>query len=281
MACPVKEGTDIPFPTTKVATLTTASSTDTFPDWSALLMSAAECVAHLGSARFEEDLITLLHHGVGIEQCILFAYAEGDRMETRLVANSRFPRVAERLAGLYAGGLFRQDPNYPRLRRLLEEGNDDDIGNLMPMQTETMSPAYRSHLFAFPDLADKVSLLIPAGDTVYYLNLYRDIGRGRFRPEELTQLRNLMPLLASLIRRHYRQARPAGLPASDEETAALAPLSDRERQLCLHLLRGHTLKTAAAELVIALSTAETFRKRAYAKLGVRSKAGLLALCRRI
>ncbi|WP_416138692.1 response regulator transcription factor [Halomonas sp. HK25] len=263
-----------------MATLATTSSTGFTPNWPALLAAVAECVTHLGSARFEDDLIALLHGGVGIEQCILFAYTGGDRMETRLVDNSRYPKVAGRLAGLYAGGLFRQDPNYPRLRHLLEEGNDEADGDLMPMQTETMSPAYRSHLFAFPDLADKVSLVIPAGASVYYLNLYRDIGRGRFRPDELEHLRDLMPLLASLIRRHYRQAGSSSLPASDEEATALAPLSARERQLCLHLLRGHTLKTAAAELDVALSTAETYRKRAYAKLGVRSKAGLVGLCRR-
>lgn len=263
-----------------MALLATLTSTGSSPDWPALLAATTECVAHLGRARFEEDLIALLHRGAGIEQCILFAYAEGDRMETRLVDNSRFPKVAGRLAALYAGGLFRQDPHYPRLRQLLAEGDDESAGELAPMQTETMSPAYRRHLFAFPDLADKVSLLIPAGPVVYYLNLYRDLGRGRFRPDELATLGALMPLLASLIRRHYRQARPAALPASPEAAAALAPLSARERQLCLLLLRGHTLKTAATALDVALSTAETYRKRAYAKLGVRSKAALVGLCRR-
>lgn len=260
--------------------MTTATSTSLASNGPALLAAVAECVTRLGSARFEEALIALLHHGVGIEQCILFAYGGGDRMEICLVDNSRYPRVAGRLADLYAGGLFRQDPHYPRLRELLETGDEQADAELMTMRDEAMSPAYRSHLFAFPDLADKASLVIPAGPVVYYLNLYRDLGRGRFRSEELAHLRALMPLLASLIRRHYRQARPTALAASDAEAEALARLSERERQLCLYLLRGHTLKTAAAELDVALSTAETYRKRAYAKLGVRSRAGLVGLCQR-
>ncbi|WP_445004842.1 response regulator transcription factor [Halomonas mongoliensis] len=263
-----------------MATLATRPPADVSTDWPALLAASADCVAHLGNAHFETDLVALLHHGVGFEQCILFAYGKGDRMEAQLVENSRFPKVAGRLAALYAGGLFRQDPHYPRLRELLEAGDDQAEAELMTMRDEAMSPAYRSHLFAFPDLADKASLVIPAGHVVYYLNLYRDLDRGRFCPEELEHLRSLMPLLASLIHRHYRQAHPTALAASDEEAAALAPLSARERALCLHLLRGHTLKTAAAELAIALSTAETYRKRAYAKLRVRSRAGLLGLCRR-
>ncbi|MGM0983135.1 MAG: helix-turn-helix transcriptional regulator [Pseudomonadota bacterium] len=250
------------------------------PDWPALLATLAECVTHLNTERFDGQLIALLRQGVGIEQCILFAYSGRDTMESLLVDNPRYPKVAGRLASLYAGGLFRQDPNYPRLRQLLEANTEQAGAELMPMPTEAMSPAYRSHLFAFPDLADKVSVVIPAGATVYYLNLYRDLGRGHFRAADLARLEALMPLLASLIRRHYRQVHPAALPASHEEAEALKPLSQRERQLCLSLLRGHTLKTAAAELDIALSTAETYRKRAYAKLGVRSKARLVALCRK-
>ena len=238
----------------------------------------ADCVAKLGDEAFDDHLTALLRHSQGVEQCILFAYTSGDVMSYLLVDNSRYPRVAGRLARLYAGGLFRQDPNYPRLRQLLQAGDGRADAELISMP-EDMSPAYRSHLFAFPDLADKASVVIPAPDTIYYLNLYRDLARGPFSRQDLERLQALTPLIASLIRRHYRQARLAALPARHEDTEALQVLSRRERELCLLLLHGHTLKTAAAELDIALSTAETFRKRAYAKLGVRSKARLVALCR--
>ncbi|MEQ5800522.1 LuxR C-terminal-related transcriptional regulator [Halomonas sp. H10-9-1] len=250
------------------------------PDWPALMTILADCVAELGNASFGDHLTALLRRSLGIEQCILFAYTRGDAMSYLLVENSRYPKVAGRLARLYAGGLFRQDPNYPRLHELLEAGDGRAEAELIPMPKD-MSPAYRSHLFAFPDLADKASIVIPAPDAIYYLNLYRDLARGPFSHHDLEGLQALTPLIASLIRRHYRQARPAALPARHEDAEALQTLSERERELCLLLLHGHTLKTAASELEIALSTAETFRKRAYAKLEVRSKAELLGLCRRI
>ncbi|MBF7053809.1 helix-turn-helix transcriptional regulator [Halomonas sp. KAO] len=249
------------------------------PDWPALMAILADCVAELGDSAFGDHLTALLRGSLGVEQCILFAYTRGDVMSTLLVDNSRYPKVAGRLARLYAGGLFRQDPNYPRLRQLLQTGDGRANAELVSMP-EDMSPAYRSHLFAFPDLADKASIVIPAPEIVYYLNLYRDLARGPFSRLDLEEIQTLTPLIASLVRRHYRQARPAALPARYEDAEVLQALSSRERELCLLLLHGHTLKTAAAELDIAPSTADTFRKRAYAKLGVRSKAELLALCRR-
>jgi DNA-binding CsgD family transcriptional regulator len=259
-------------------------SPDAALDWPGLLPAMAECVAAIGRDGFDEHLLALLRQAVGIEQCMIFAYAGDDEVDCLLAANERQPRVAGRLARLYAGGLFRQDPNYRRLRQLADTQGDSTDTELTTMQADAMSPAYRSHLFAFPDLVDKVSLAIPGQGGAYSLNLYRGTTRGPFTEADLACLDALAPLLASLIRRHYRLHHGVTLPAaqrpSDEEAAVLAPLSERERQLCLYLLRGHTLKTAAAELEIALSTAETYRKRAYAKLGVPSKARLVALCRR-
>ncbi|MDR5902990.1 helix-turn-helix transcriptional regulator [Halomonas icarae] len=248
------------------------------PDWPALLAILADCVATLGNESFGNHLTALLRRSLGVEQCILFAYTHVDVMSYLLVDNSRYPKVAGRLAHLYTGGLFRQDPNYSRLRQLLLAGDGRADAELLPMP-EDMSPAYRRHLFAFPDLADKASIVIPAPKIVYYLNLYRDLARGSFSRTDLKRLQALAPLIASLVRRHYRQTPPAALNAQNEDAEALEVLSKRERELSLLLLHGHTLKTAAAELNIALSSAETYRKRAYAKLGVRSKAGLLALCR--
>ncbi|QTP57284.1 LuxR family transcriptional regulator [Billgrantia antri] len=249
-------------------------------DWPGLIPAMAECVARLGEAGFDEALLALLRQAVGIEQCMVFAFDGRDEVDCLLADNRRTPRMAGRLAELYTGGLFRQDPNYQRLRQLMAEEGEEIGAEVTPMQADAMPAAYRSHLFAFPDLVDKVSLTLPGEQSVYYLNLYRGREAGPFGRDDLARLDALAPLLASLMRRHYGQARPISLQrASPEEAAILAPLSERERQLCLYLLRGHTLKTAAAELDIALSTAETYRKRAYAKLGVPSKARLVALCR--
>ncbi|PMR74653.1 helix-turn-helix transcriptional regulator [Billgrantia endophytica] len=256
------------------------SCNDPTADWPALMPPIAECVARLGEAGFDEVLLALLRQAVGIEQCMIFAYDGADGVDCLLAANERQPRVAGRLARLYTEGLFRHDPNYRRLADTASPAME-----LAPMRPEAMPESYRGNLFAFPDLVDKVALTLRETEGAYTLNLYRGREVGPFDDNDLATLNALAPLLASLIRRHYRHhltqgnSGPTILSPSAEEAAVLAPLSERERQLCLYLLRGHTLKTAAAELDIALSTAETYRKRAYAKLGVPSKARLVALCR--
>lgn len=248
-------------------------------EWGHLLPSVATCIEALERDNFESQLLALLHQAVGIEQCMIFGCSTSGNIDCLLAANHQLPRVADRLAQIYVGGLFREDPNYVHLSQLAGQQESMSTNALTTMQVKSMSLAYRSHLFGFPDLIDKVSLNVAAKEGAYYLNLYRGPQRGPFTSANLNCLNSLAPLLTSLLRRHYSNAPAKPEQLSSHEAAALAPLSERERQLCLYLLRGHTLKTAAAKLDIAFSTTETYRKRAYAKLGVASKAGLVALCR--
>ncbi len=246
------------------------------PDrWPTLLAGVADCVEALGGADFEARLLALLRAGARIEQCMIFAYDAAEGVDCLLADNARQPRLAGRLARLYTEGLFRHDPNYRRLADVASPTLE-----LAPMRAEAMPETYRGPLFAFPDLVDKVTLTLREAEGAYTLNLYRGREAGPFDADDLATLDALAPLLASLIRRHYGTPRPPEARLTPEEEAVLAPLSERERQLCLRLLRGHTLKSAAVELEVALSTAETYRKRAYAKLGIPSKARLVALCRR-
>lgn len=72
------------------------------------------------------------------------------------------------------------------------------------------------------------------------------------------------------------------VPPSEAERSARpslddAPLSPREKQLVLLLLRGMTLRQAAAELGLTVSTVATYSKAAYKKLGINSRAELFLL----
>ncbi|MDZ7809573.1 MAG: helix-turn-helix transcriptional regulator [Arhodomonas sp.] len=242
---------------------------DTDPD-NAVLDQAGACVDVLGRPGFDEQLFTLLQKQLGIEQCMVFAYRGGARMDCLLYANPRLPGTARRLAERYVRGQFRDDPNYPRVQALL--AGDAATARPEPMPAEAMPAAYREAFFARPALVDKLSLRFAGDGLGYYVNLYRGYEEGPFTESEAAQLSTLTPLLACLIRRHY------GLIAEAETARGnnrlLTSLSPRERELCRLLLQGHTLKSAAREAAISPATADTLRRRAYRKLEVRSRAEL-------
>lgn len=54
-------------------------------------------------------------------------------------------------------------------------------------------------------------------------------------------------------------------------------LSARETELLLHIAGGHTKQSIAELMGVSPATADTFRRRAYAKLGVKSAAAAAAI----
>ena len=81
--------------------------------------------------------------------------------------------------------------------------------------------------------------------------------------------------------RHYEAEEPARdgtLPAFRARLAAVAPsLSARERDVCALIASGLTSEGIALELGVGINTVLTYRKRAYARLGISSQNELMRI----
>lgn len=62
-----------------------------------------------------------------------------------------------------------------------------------------------------------------------------------------------------------------------EQTQAHFGLSSRETELVLHIAGGLTKQEIAQQMGVSPATADTFRRRAYVKLGVNSAAAAAAI----
>ncbi|MBN3852172.1 LuxR family transcriptional regulator [Paraburkholderia sp. Ac-20340] len=120
----------------------------------------------------------------------------------------------------------------------------------------------------------------------YSLGLARCEGRAAFSLRELAVLQQMGEFLFPLCEMHSRTAsarristpRREGTPVSRfEERIAREEirLSRREGEICRSLLSGKTIPESAQMLELKLSTAESYVKRAFAKLNVRTKWELL------
>jgi DNA-binding CsgD family transcriptional regulator len=107
-----------------------------------------------------------------------------------------------------------------------------------------------------------------------------------FAEYQIKQPSTAAELLMSFLRRHYElkqaaERSPRGLTA--ERASALvgtlrAGLPRRECEVCARILRGFSMQAAALDLGIAESTAITYKRRAYARLGISGTPELFARC---
>lgn len=113
------------------------------------------------------------------------------------------------------------------------------------------------------------------GRTVAHLVLGRG-QRGRFQPRELERLRAFSPLIRMAEALRYVQSKclelaPPPGPAAAAPRAATA-LSPREQQVASYLALGYSNEQIAAACGTSLYTVRNQLSRAYAKLGVATRA---------
>ena len=224
----------------------------------------------LGEASFLERLLDWVHEALGADQCMLFFCAEDKRVSTLLYKDFSQDASARALAHTYISERrYMQDPNFALLKACapgeLHVLHLEHLGN-------EMGPNYRRQFFDEPGFCDKLSIIRGHQAGNFYLNLYRRSGRFDTMFAHAEDETRAARLLASLLVKHYL------LDRKMLTQGPLAFLSQREQQVCQAVLQGKKSELIADELGVSLHSIATYRKRAYEKLGISSRAQLFALC---
>jgi len=244
------------------------------PCW---ILGLSECIACTGTLEFTTHFFDMIGRAVSIEQCIIFTYRPDENMHCVMAESSASPQTAKVLANDYVSGQFKKDPNFALIKGALE--SDKGTINTLPANDQGMPSDYLEHFFHEVHLVDKVSLTAVSEHTCYYINLYRGENIGKFTDDDMVTLNFLAPVLSALVLKNFQPQSHTTQKLPPAASTILAQLSERERQICELILQGYTLKVIATELGISETSAATYRKRAYQKLGIPSKGKLVALCR--
>lgn len=220
------------------------------------------CLAALGTKRFA-SLFADFIEGFGIDQIMVFSISES-AATCLLSRHFRNAALAETLSATYLDGWYRQDPLLPELLSIAP--GRIVLRRFRDIETR-MSDDYRRIFFDAPGLVEKTTLLAASDRLRLCLNLYQT-GAGMVPVDD-----DLARIAGRLVLMHFSQMLDTGDPAP------LAVLSERERHVCLGILSGKKTELIADELGVAPSTVITYRKRAYQKLGITTRAGLFAICR--
>lgn len=252
-------------------------TTDSIPDlFDRLASPLAACIDKLGSGQFYPRYFQMMKLLARIDQYMVFEFSpSGEHASCRLAHNVQRPELGLQLASLYLDGAYLDDPLLKQLREKMLE--DPDTPPCTLLEKRSLPPVYRRRFFNVPDFDEKFAFVISDNDSghLFYVNFYNQHGEG-FEATELEDLRRATSLIGSLLLRQFRNERNQ---RTEVQSLLMAGLSEREAQICGMLLKGHTAKTISKELHVAESTINTYKKRAYQKLGIRRKSELLKFVR--
>ncbi|MDR8730865.1 helix-turn-helix transcriptional regulator [Burkholderia pseudomultivorans] len=144
---------------------------------------------------------------------------------------------------------------------------------------------FRRRIFDEPGIAQECVLVHGNAHVQYALGLARTEGQAAFTTDELFHFRQMVDLLFPMFDLHARTCAARRIASVSTNATSYAgfdarlerqnvQLSRREHEICRLLLCGRSVPEAAQQLDVKLSTAESYVKRAFAKLGVRTRREL-------
>ena len=223
------------------------------------------CLANLGTDHFVSSYLELVED-LKASQLVIMSNRE-DGPECLLCRNFNRMTTATRMTLLYRSKYYRKDPLF---RRNLAQPKGKleiiEFQSLLGFIKEEDSEAFM-RVFKTANIADKTAILVSGTRHKLIVSLYFETLQDR------TQHKALLSILGWLALLHYETREKETYPR------VLEALSDREREVCKGILLGKKAEAIAAELTVATSTVITYRKRAYEKLGISSRASLFELCK--
>ncbi|WP_321816430.1 MULTISPECIES: helix-turn-helix transcriptional regulator [unclassified Paraburkholderia] len=181
---------------------------------------------------------------------------------------------------LYYDRFYESDPLFAGIR--------GKIGTMLVVRDIGAIPPgeFRQRLFDEALIAHECVLARGTRHAQHSIALERALHAPPFSLAEMNRFRHVSDFLFPLLELHAstsaarRVAHPTSylhpLAQFDARIAADGvKLSKREYEICAHLITGKTVPEAAEILGVRTATAESYVKRAFAKLGVRTKRELI------
>lgn len=228
----------------------------------------------VGTGAFEKDLLQVSEAATRCSH--LTAFVSGPHVEPRAVVavNVGPLPLARLLADRYVKDYWHLDP----ANSFAGSGGVPEGGAALRLRSSDIgSQQYRNDCYTGVKLQDRFSLVQAIHGKLYRINFYSPDGHRGFDDCAIRSVTGSADLLMALLARH--EAATAVSPAKDEFAQRLRLLypgmPTREAQICVGIARGLTSEGIAIENGIALNTVLTYRKRAYARLGISSQNELL------
>jgi DNA-binding CsgD family transcriptional regulator len=231
----------------------------------------------VGTTKFEAKMFRILREVINCEHLTAFAFSDKRPPRVLLAANNGDTQVAKLIAQKYIAHYWKMDPANNLMKIPRKDGSSIAL-RILP--DDIADGSYRQDCYTSARLQDRFTLMRPHGEEIYRVNFYGGPRGTRSSGINANRIMESADLLMALLVKHDA----VGLPGGDKFAAGLyqnrlrllepsMPL--RETEVCAAIVRGMTSEAIALELGISVNTVLTYRKRAYARLGISCQNELL------
>ncbi|QGZ56901.1 helix-turn-helix transcriptional regulator [Paraburkholderia acidiphila] len=259
----------------------------------------AELVASIGTGRIGRSVLNLFEPMDGIVHA--FAFERIERAPPGvLFAAARDPDEDAGTDGLvrdWTAADYQVDPVLQALDADTSRHESASFRDARQYAGSAARDRFIERYYGGHELGEEVNFSVREGNRLLVLSLCRRRRDGQFSGDERGALAGIAPLMLACARQCLQHrmrplaARERSPAVSDWRArrgerlnrlrsamkAAPGRLTEREAEICAHIVMGFSAEAIGLQLVISPQTVASHRKHAYAKLGVSSQSELFAL----
>lgn len=229
----------------------------------------------------------MLRSAFEFDNYLVIAY-RGEESPVVIYRSGTSESVYAALDSRYVSSLYVLDPFYTAHRGRLNSGCYR-LKDLAPDKFTTTS--YFLEYYKKTTLLDELAYFAYSADGwTYCICVGRDETSGKpFAKSSIAKAKELASVVVSILESRWQKA-PCELTATEEDIPSLVDnlidglakkhrihITNRQAQVALHLLRGHSSRSIGMEMDISWHTVRVFRKQLYARCNISSQAELFSL----
>jgi DNA-binding CsgD family transcriptional regulator len=233
-----------------------------------------------------EELLRLVGGRVPLAQCTIFSYEGQGRPRILAVGDRARTEALPRISQDYVTRFYPLDGSVQVMHAELAAARRASAGHphiLLHRQqgADIAHREYRAVCYELPQVAERLAILaLHEGERWLSVNFYRGVEHGPFDDAAVAVIEAFAPLVVQAVRLHY------GGQALNHDLAELMlarvlrrcpALTKRDQDVVRGLLAGHATEGIADRMGIEVSSAQTYLKRVYRKLGISGQRELLGL----
>ncbi len=251
------------------------------PEWYGDL---AELCDATGQPDFADRLVHTLSRTLNFNSSMVLVYRRDD---TPFIVHDHLEHdQQDRFTSAYLSGIYLVSPFY-REALVCRTPSVRSLKALAP-DGFRQSDYYRAY-YSKIGFSDLIGIFVPLDDgDCAMISLGRDSALPAFRTRDMNVLSAVLPLIASLVRRHWgddgadiRRAVDSTKPTHAHvldvfQSFARGELTAREAEIVKLVLLGHSSKSIARLVSISSETVRVHRRNIYAKMGLTSQGDLFS-----
>ena len=245
----------------------------------------ARAIRDNGTSAGPRSLLSFVGALIPFTSSLVTLHARGGR--PALLYDDIRPERREIVVGAYLRGAYLLDPFYD----YLVAGASERVVTLQDVQPDHFRKSrYFSSYYADVGLADEIGMFAKRRDGSHvFASIGRAHGMEAFSKKGIERLRHFQSIIEHLMRRQWDAGPPgAGEPEAGHGSLSFLTLDEalrrgefralsaREREIVALILKGHSSKSVAEQLGIAVGTVKNHRKSIYRRLAISSQSALFS-----